>query len=310
MTSVQYRLGMEIRQLRYLVLLAEERNFTRAAARGNVAQPALSRQLRKLEDELGVPLVDRTSRRVALTPAGHEVVEHARRALAEIDEARAVAQDALKLLGGRVTVGLTQTPGPLDAAEVLAAFHGRHPAVELVLREDLSVSLADLLRSDELDLAFVSALEGSVARQLELRRLASERLVLIVAPEHPLASRDEVRPPELSGEPFVAFPPGATIRASFDRVAGDAGFTPNIAFESTDIARTRALVARGLGVALLPESDAVAPGPRVAIVPVTARKLVHEVLLATRSGRRLAPAAAEFVRLVTVGDLPAGRTLR
>src|SRR6059058_5182111 len=144
---------MELHQLRYLVLLADELNFTRAAARGNVAQPALSRQIRKLEDELGVPLVDRTTRRVNLTPAGRDMTERARRVLTELDDARTAARRAVELLTGRVTIGMTQTPGPLDTARLLAAFHQRHPGVELAVREELSVILADRLRDDDLDLA-------------------------------------------------------------------------------------------------------------------------------------------------------------
>src|SRR3954469_25491664 len=134
---------MELHQLRYLTLLADELNFTRAAARGNVAQPALSRQIRKLEDELGVPLVDRTTRRVKLTPAGADLAVTARDVLAQLDEARATASAAVALLSGRLTVGMTLTPGPVDVAELLGAFNRAHPDVELALREELSVQLAD-----------------------------------------------------------------------------------------------------------------------------------------------------------------------
>src|SRR4051812_10477335 len=101
---------MELRQLEYLVLLSEELNFTRAAQRGSVAQPALSRQIRKLEDELRIPLVDRTTRRTKLTPAGVEVSERARRVLADVDGIRNVAREATALLAGRVVMGVTTTP--------------------------------------------------------------------------------------------------------------------------------------------------------------------------------------------------------
>jgi len=110
---------MELAQLRYLCLLDEERHFTRAAARANVAQPALSRQIRKLEEELGVPLVTRTTRRVRLTAHGTEVVQHARRALEAADAIRTVASDARGLQSGRVTLGVTHTPGPVDVAAIL-----------------------------------------------------------------------------------------------------------------------------------------------------------------------------------------------
>src|ERR1700712_4450037 len=153
MGLLQYRYGMEIRQLRYLVALAEERHFTRAAARASVAQPALSRQIRSLEVELGVPLVDRTSRRVALTEAGERLGARARRVLAEVEAARGEALDLRELLRGRVAIGVSTTPGPVDVAALLAAFHREHPGVELDVGDALSTELARRLRADELDVA-------------------------------------------------------------------------------------------------------------------------------------------------------------
>ena len=158
MALIECFYSMNLSQLRYLVLLAEELNFTRAAARAHVAQPALSRQVRNLEDELGVPLVDRTTRRVQLTPAGAEIVARARLILEELDALRSYAEDAADLLTGRVAIGLTPTTGPFDAASTLADFHARYPGIELALTEELSVSLAGRLRRDEIDLAFISAI--------------------------------------------------------------------------------------------------------------------------------------------------------
>src|SRR5436190_339352 len=117
---------MELRQLRYLVALADERSFTRAAAREHVAQPALSQQLRRLEDEVGVPLVDRTTRRVALTDAGELLTERARRVLNEIAAARGELGELAGIRSGRVTIGAMPTLGQFDLALLLATFHERH----------------------------------------------------------------------------------------------------------------------------------------------------------------------------------------
>jgi LysR family transcriptional activator of glutamate synthase operon len=286
---------MEIRQLEYLVLLAEELNFTRAAARGNVAQPALSRQIGKLEAELGLPLVDRTTRRVTLTPAGEELVGRARRILDELAAARSVARDATRLLGGRVTLGVTPTPGSVDVPALLAAFHAAHPDVELAVREDLSVALADRLRADELDLAIVSGIGATARRGLTLETLARDDLLLVVAPDHRLATRGAVRLSELRDERFVAFPPGATIRETVETAAATAGFAPRVSFESTEPTRTRALVAHRLGVAVLPRPDTERPGPHVTALPFRATPLHHELAIAVRASRRLSPAAAAFL---------------
>jgi DNA-binding transcriptional LysR family regulator len=289
---------MNLSQLRYLVLLAEELNFTRAAARAHVAQPALSRQVRNLEDELGVPLVDRTTRRVQMTPAGVEIVERSRRILDEIDALRSVGKDASALLTGHVAIGLTPTPGPFDAASALAGFHARHPGIELALTEELSVSLARRLQRDEIDLAFVSAIPHRMRAGLEMHRLAGEPLRVVVSAQHRLAGRESVRLRELAAEPFISFPTGATIRETITAAALDAGFSPQIPFQSNDASRIRALVAHGLGVAVLPASDIARPGPAVAGLDIRGDRLVYEIFLARRSDRWLAPAAAAFADAV------------
>src|SRR3979411_1454795 len=126
---------MDLRQLRYLVALAEERHFTRAAAREHIAQPALSQQIRRLEDEVGLPLVDRTTRQVAITNAGQLLVARARRILSEVEAADAELQRIRGIEGGRVVVGTMHTMGPVDVSLVLAKFHQRYPAVGFTFRE-------------------------------------------------------------------------------------------------------------------------------------------------------------------------------
>src|SRR5437763_8115500 len=120
---------MELSQLRYLVALSEERHFTRAAAREHIAQPALSQQIRRLEDEVGLPLVERTTRRVTITDAGELLVARARRVLAELDGAAAELQAMRGVDAGKVNVGAVHTMGPVDLTVVLAEFHRRHPGV-------------------------------------------------------------------------------------------------------------------------------------------------------------------------------------
>src|SRR5215203_5416066 len=126
---------MNLRQLRYLVAIADERHFTRAAAREHVAQPALSQQIRALEAELGTALVERTTRRVAMTQAGEVLVARARRALAELDAAHAELQALAGVQAGRLSVGALHTMGPVDLSLLLARFHERYRAIELIVRE-------------------------------------------------------------------------------------------------------------------------------------------------------------------------------
>lgn len=289
---------MEIRQLRYLVALAQELNFTNAAARANIAQPALSRQIRRLEDELAVTLVDRTSRHVQMTAAGQRLVERARLILDEVENARTDVMEIRELTGGRLALGTTQTPGPLNVARLLYAFHELYPGIELTMREELSIAVADRLRADEIDLGFVSDIPLAARHGLELRQIASEPLVIALPSAHPLASRREIDVRELERESFILFPEGATIRTSFDLLAANQRFTPNIAFVTSGTDRMRELVSLGMGVSLLPHSDATRPGYEHATAVIRDARLTYSINLAWRSSRRRAPAVLAMVRLV------------
>ena len=251
---------MNLRQLRYLVALADERHFTRAAAREHVAQPALSQQIRSLERELGQPLVERTTRKVAMTQAGEVLVARARRALAELDAAQAELQSLAGVQAGRLSVGAMHTMGPVDLSLLLATFHERYPAVELTVREQSSEELAAMLRDDEIDVAFLSVTERIQSRGLALRPLVSEELVVVLPIEHPLAGNELLRLRDLVDEPFISFREGARLRELLVAAAAQEGFEPRIALESNESRRIRSLVSRGLGVAILPRSDAAGPG--------------------------------------------------
>ena len=288
---------MDLRQLRYLVALAEEGNFTRAAASAHVAQPALSQQIRRLEDELGLALVERTTRRVALTEAGGLLVVRARRILAELEAASTELEAVRGMYTGHVTIGAMHTMGPVDLSEALAAFSERHPNVQFTVREQSSEEMAELLRVDELDLAFLSVTERIESHGLGLHRLVLEELVAILPPGHRLARRRSLRMAELAEEPFISFPTGARLRELLVAAGQEAAFEPRVTLESNESHRIRALVARGLGVAILPRSDATAPGAPVAVVTLTQPRLQRDITLAWREGRRHAPAAAEFLDL-------------
>lgn len=288
---------MDLRQLRYLVALAEERSFTRAAAREHIAQPALSQQIRRLEDEVGLALVERTTRSVAITDAGQLLIGRARRALAELEAAQ---DDLLRLKGilaGRVNVGVMHTMGPVDISLILAIFHERYPEVELTVREQSSEELAEMLRIDELDLAFLSVTERVESHGLALHQLISESLVVLLPPGHRLAARRTLRIAELASEEFISYRDGSRLRELLVGAAEEAGFAPKVKLESNESLRIRRLVARGMGVAILPQSDALSPGVEVPVVRLSSPSLTRDITLAWRAQRRLAPAAAEFLAL-------------
>jgi len=288
---------MDLKQLRYLVALADERHFTRAAAREHIAQPALSQQIRRLEDEVGVPLVERTTRQVAITDAGQLLVTRARRILAEVEAADAELQQLRGIETGRVVVGTMHTMGPVDVSLVIATFHQRHPAIELTVREHSSEELAEMLRGDELDLAFLSVTEQVESHGLGLHQLVSEELMVVLPLGHRLAKRRQVRMAQLQGEEFISYRRGARLRELLVGAGAHAGFEPRITLESNESERIRRLVARGMGVAILPRSDAVAPGPEVLVKPLVEPALSRDITLAWRQQRRHPPAVAEFLAL-------------
>jgi len=232
---------MELRQLRYLVALADERHFTRAAARLHIAQPALSQQVRRLEDEVGVALVDRTTRHVALTPAGELLVGRARRALAEVDAATAELSELAGVRTGRVVIGAMRSTGRFDLSALFAAYYARHPGIELVVREEPSEVMLQRLHADALDVAFLSVNRLDAGPDIQLHPLLDEPLVALVAPDHRLAGRRRLDMAELRDERFIVFGEGGSLRRIVVQGAREAGFEPTLAFESTEAARIRAM---------------------------------------------------------------------
>ncbi|MGI9185035.1 MAG: LysR family transcriptional regulator [Solirubrobacteraceae bacterium] len=288
---------MDLRQLRYLVALAEERNFTRAAASLHIAQPAVSQQIRRLEDELGLAVVERTTRRLKLTDAGELLVVRARRILAELEAAATELQALRGMETGHVTIGAMHTMGPVDLSLAVALFSERHPNVQLTVREQSSEEMAEMLRVDELDLAFLSVTERIESHGLGLHQLISEELVALLPPSHRLGQRRQVRMAELADEPFISFRTGARLRELLVSAGHEAGFEPRVRLESNESQRVRRLVSRGLGAAILPRSDAEGPGAEVEVVTLIEPRLERDITLAWREGRRHAPAAAEFLEL-------------
>lgn len=291
---------MELRQLRYLVALADEHHFTRAAAREHVAQPALSQQILRLEAELGLALVQRTTRRVALTEAGELMVARARRVLAEVASAQAEVAGLRGLRTGQVTVGAMHTMGPVDLSALLADFRDAYPGVELSVREQASEELAEMLRADELDLAFLSVTERIGSHGLSLHRLVEEELVVVLPLHHELAQRSEgLALAALAQDTFISFREGSRLRELLVSAGHSVGFQPHVALESNDARRICSLVSRGLGVAILPRSDAQDAGGAVAVAELCQPPLSRDITLAWRADRRQSPACEAFLARVT-----------
>jgi DNA-binding transcriptional LysR family regulator len=287
---------MDVRQLRYFMVVAHQRHFTRAAAELHIAQPALSQQIAQLERELGVLLLDRTNRRVRLTSAGEALLPRAERILAEVERTEEEMRAYAGVVRGRVVVGTLAFVAAFRLPALLARFHAFYPGVEIVLREEATEQLAALLAAGRVDLALVHVTEEDLPPSLADAAVAteplySEDLVLIMAPDHPLAERGEVALAELRDEVFIAFKPGSGLRRALARAGEEAGFKPRVIFESGDLGAIRGLVAAGLGISVVPRSVAEAPGAAIAVVPLGALPLTRTVLLAWRRDHYRSPAA-------------------
>jgi DNA-binding transcriptional LysR family regulator len=301
---------MELRQLEYFVAVAEEANFTRAAARVHAAQPGVSAQVRKLERELGEDLFDRSGRAVRLTEAGEAVLPYARAALAAVEGAGRAVDELAGLLRGRVAVGtVTSTSSrDLDLPGLLADFHRDHPGVEVTLSEDDSESMVRALLDGRLDLALVS-LGGKSVPGIETRVVTDDRLVAAVGRDDPLAARASITLKALEGRPLVCLPRGTGIRSLIDEACAAAGFRPRVAFEAGDPNALARLAGRGLGVAILPESLAGYYREELRTIGIVRPELRGSVDLAWRSEGPTGPAARALIGRAreALGDPPADR---
>lgn len=283
---------MELRQLEYFVTVAAERSFTRAAELVHVAQPGVSAQIRRLERELGHPLLDRSGRTVRLTEVGAAVLPYARAALAAVDGARLAVDELTGLVSGHVAVG-TVTSHNIDLPSLLADFHDDHPAVEITLGEANTDQLIAALRDGRLDVAII-ARSPSAPPGLQLLTLVDDAITAAVGHGHPLAARSTVTVAGLRDHPLISLPHGSGIRSHLDAACTAAGFTPHIAYEAGSPPMLARLAARGLGVAILPDSlarsyDDLHP------LTITRPALRGGLSLAWRSEGPISPAARALV---------------
>jgi DNA-binding transcriptional LysR family regulator len=287
---------MDLQQLRSFAAVARHRHFTRAAAELHVGQPAVSQHVRRLEAELGVRLLSRTTRSVELTEAGTLLLMRCERALGELEAGLAEISELRGLVRGRLTIGAMQWLEPYDLAGTLAAFHDRHPAIDIRVVEEPAPEMLAAVFADRLDVAFVPIEEG-VPDGLDVELLFKDELVLVVAADHPLAGRHHVRLSALREEPFVFLRVGTGLRRAVEIAARAGGFEPHVRFETNELARVLALVARGLGVSAVSRAVAEAAGAEIVAVSLQPA-LRREVGLVWRAGRHRAPAANAFIEHV------------
>ena len=242
---------MNLRELEYLVAVAEERHFHKAAKRCFVSQPTLSGQLKKLEDELGVLLVERSTRQVAMTDVGKAVAELARDILAQVKGIREIAQTFQDVMAGELHLGLIPTLAPYLLPQIMQQIHKQYPHLKLWLHEYQTAVLLEKLHRAELDL-LILALPVDTDEFAELD-LFQESFLLAVPRDEELAGKPIISLGDLDNREMLLLEEGHCLRHQALEVCFMAGATENSAFQASSLETLRHMVGEGMGLTLMPE---------------------------------------------------------
>lgn len=256
---------MDLQVLRWFQAVAEGATVTETAAGAHMTQPALSRALARLESEIGTPLFTHVGRMLRLTPAGRAFKDNLDQALDRYELGLRAVAELVDPERGTIPVAFLHTLGTWLVPTLISGFRDRYPMVRFELRQHGEAAILASLLGGEVDLIVTSGDPGHP--QVCWQSLLVEPLRLAVPARHRLAQRKRVRLAEVADEPFVLFREGYGLRTLTELLCREAGFTPRVAFEGEEVATLRALVAAGLGVALLPSPHATLSMPEGAIVP-------------------------------------------
>lgn len=238
-----------LRQLEYLVAIADTQNFRRAAERTHATQPTLSEQLKALETRLGVKLVERTRSQVMITPVGNQVVSIARRMLADAEEIRTLAASGGKELSGVLRLGLPPTIGPYLLPLMIPNLKRRYPDLKLYVREEIPSELVPALADGRHDL--ILSLLPSSGTNIESTPLFREPLKVALAAGHPLAEKQTVKRSDLSGQDVLALGQGHQLHEVVASLCNVTGAQLRFDYEGTSLDTLREMVAMGLGITFL-----------------------------------------------------------
>jgi len=242
---------MELHQLRYFCAVAETGSFSRAAEQCHVAQPSLSQQIIKLEEELGARLFDRLGRSVRLTELGKTFLPRARAVLRELEAAKGDVVERKDFVGGLVTVGVIPTVGPYFLPRVLTSFSRKFPQVRFTIVEEITPVLLERLRAGAIDVAILAL--PIRAHEIETTPLLTERLFAALPKNHRLAKRTALSLKDLRSEPFLLLRDGHCFRDTAIAACDRARLHPQVIFESGQFSSLLSMVGAGMGVSIVPE---------------------------------------------------------
>jgi len=241
---------MNLRSLKYFVKLADLRHFSKAADACFVSQPTLSTQIKKLEEELGVQLVERSPRKIMLTPVGEEIAERARLILSDVDQIRAVARRAGDPADGNLRLGLFPTLAPYVLPHVIPTIRKRYPNLRLQLAEEKTEDILKMLQQGELDAALLALPVNVEGMNVEI--LFEEPFVLALPGGHPLGERSQITLEDLNGSELLLLDEGHCLREHALEVCALAGAHERVDFHATSMETLRQMVAANVGITLMP----------------------------------------------------------
>jgi LysR family transcriptional regulator, hydrogen peroxide-inducible genes activator len=287
---------MELHQLRYFCAVAETGSFSRAAEQSHVAQPSLSQQILKLEDELGARLFDRLGRSVRLTELGKAFLPRARAVLRELEAARGDVVERKESVAGPLCVGVIPTIAPYFLPPQLTAFTRQFPQAQLTVIEEITPVLLDRLRASVVDVAILALpVRG---HEFEAFPLLTERLFAALPKKHTLANRRSVSLRDLRKEPFLLLRDGHCFRDTAVAACDRARLNPQIVFESGQFSSILSMVGAGMGVSIVPEM-AIDKNPRCRYIRIAddqATRTIGAIVLRGRSLTRLHQAFLTHLR--------------
>src|SRR6266849_2374516 len=297
-TKARHRRRMEMHQVRYFLAVADTLNFTRAAEQCHVSQPALTRAIQQLEEELGGLLLRRERKLTHLTDFGQLIEPHLRQLAADAEAAKTTAKRFITLQQAHIRLGVMCTVGPARFMGFLANFRAANPGCEITLVEGVPSGLSEKLLQGELDLAVMAQPEAFNER-LEVMPLYSERFCIAFPIGHRLEKQNRIEIADVAGETYLR-----RINCEYRDYLADRlrelGLAVRVGFQSEREDWIQMMVAAGFGVCFLPEFSATIPGVRTQ--PVSDPEVVREISLVSMSGRRFSPAVLTFIRAVQAHD--------
>ncbi|HYI37185.1 MAG TPA: LysR family transcriptional regulator [Thermoleophilaceae bacterium] len=292
---------LDVKRIKVFREVANRGSFSAAAESLSFTQSAVSQQVAALERETGTQLLDRTPRGVRPTESGRALLAHADAILARLESAEDELAELAGLRGGRLRMAGFQSAGATLLPQAVAAFHERHPKVDLGMVESEPAEAVERLRSGDIDIALVydfEPLPGSLGPDLELTHLLDDTYDAVLSRTHPLAERKKLKLADLSGDPWIASTPRCGCRQISDRACLDAGFDANVAFEADETMSAMALVAAGVGVTIFPRLALNPMHPGVVARPLGAKAPVRRIWVARMAGGHRSAASEAMHQLL------------